>query len=188
MPAEGASALWLLALYGGEDGGKGVDRPFGVNAFHNGGTGARPGKDGLSATAFPSGVRSGSIEVTESVTPLVFWRKAYRPGSGGEGAYRGGLGQTIEVGHVEGRAFTVSCLFDRVLYPARGRFGGAPGATGAVRLGDGTPLASKGRQTVPAGATVVFETAGGGGLGDPSDRATALIQADLKAGLVCDQP
>ena len=188
VPAEGASALWLLALYGGEDGGKGVDRPFGVNAFHNGGTGARPGKDGLSATAFPSGVRSGSIEVTESVTPLVFWRKAYRPGSGGEGAYRGGLGQTIEVGHVEGRAFTVSCLFDRVLYPARGRFGGAPGATGAVRLGDGTPLASKGRQTVPAGATVVFETAGGGGLGDPSDRATALIQADLKAGLVCDQP
>jgi N-methylhydantoinase B len=183
VPAEGASALWLLALYGGVAGGGGEDRPFGVNAFHNGGTGARPGKDGLSATAFPSGVRSGSIEVTESVTPLVFWRKAYREGSGGAGAFRGGLGQTIEVGHVHGKAFTVSCLFDRVIYPARGRFGGAPGATGAVRLGDGTPLAAKGRQTVPAGATVVFETAGGGGLGDPATRAPAMIDADRRSGL-----
>jgi len=185
-PAEGASALWILALSGGRAGEDGDGRAFAVNCFHNGGTGARPGKDGLSATAFPSGVRSGSIEVTEAAAPLVFWRKALRPGSGGAGALRGGLGQTIEVGHLTKAAFTVSCLFDRVGHPARGRFGGGAGATGSVRLSSGAGLASKGRQTVPAGETVVFETPGGGGLGALADRSPERAAADRAAGYLED--
>lgn len=184
VPAEGASSLWILALYSGTPGETGVDRPFGVNSFHNGGTGARPGKDGMSATAFPSGVRSGSIEVTESVAPLVVWRKAFRPGSGGDGEYRGGLGQTIEIGHVAGKPFTVSCLFDRVGHAARGRFGGTEGSTGAVRLGSGAAIPAKGRQTIPAGETVVFDMPGGGGLGDPAVRATERVETDRQAGFV----
>ncbi len=183
VPAEGASALWILALSGGRAGASGDARAFSVNCFHNGGTGARPGKDGLSATAFPSGVRSGSVEATEAQAPLVFWRKAFRPGSGGAGRFRGGLGQTLEVGHVSGEAFTVSCLFDRVDHAARGRFGGACGATGAVSLSSGFRLRAKGRQTIPPGETVIFETPGGGGLGDPADRPDALIEADRRAGL-----
>jgi N-methylhydantoinase B len=184
VPAEGASALWILAMFGGRAGARGDSRAFGVNCFHNGGTGARPGKDGLSATAFPSGVRSGSIEVTEAAAPLVFWSKTYRPGSGGAGEFRGGLGQTIEVGHVAGEAFTVSCLFDRVEHAARGRFGGEAGATGQVRLGSGRPLAAKGRQGVPAGDTVVFETPGGGGLGATERRAPDRRRTDIEAGFV----
>ena len=43
--------------------------PFNVMSFHSGGTGARPGKDGLSATAFPSGVRNVPVEVTEAMSP-----------------------------------------------------------------------------------------------------------------------
>jgi N-methylhydantoinase B len=183
VPAEGASALWILAMSGGEAGERGDHRPFAVNCFHNGGTGARPGKDGLSATAFPSGVRSGSVEVTEAGAPLVFWRKAFRPGSGGEGRYRGGLGQTLEVGHLGGQAFIVSCLFDRVDHAANGRFGGGPGAVGSVSLGSGARLNAKGRQTVPAGETVVFETPGGGGLGDPTERDVELAARDAAAGL-----
>ena len=184
VPAEGASALWILALSGGDANAAGDRRAFAVNCFHNGGTGARPGKDGLSATAFPSGVRSGSVEVTEAGAPLVFWRKAYRPGSGGAGEFRGGLGQTIEVGHLAGDPFTVSCLFDRVEHAARGRFGGEAGALGAVRLSSGPRLKAKGRQTVPAGETVVFETAGGGGLGEPALREAARAADDQDAGLV----
>ena len=76
--------------------------------FHTGGTGARPGKDGLSATAFPSGVRSTPIEITETVAPLIFWRKEYIPDSGGPGEYRGGLGQVMEIAHSQGAAFAVS--------------------------------------------------------------------------------
>ena len=157
-------------MSGGTAGAEGPARAFSVNCFHNGGTGGRPGKDGLSATAFPSGVRSGSIEVTESGAPLVFWRKAFRQGSGGAGQFNGGLGQTIEVGHRADGAFTVSCLFDRVEHAARGRSGGQSGATGRVSLKSGGVLASKGRQVVPAGDRVIFETPGGGGLGDPADR------------------
>jgi N-methylhydantoinase B len=183
VPAEGASALWILAMSGGDPGATGDERAFAVNCFHNGGTGARPGKDGLSATAFPSGVRSGSVEVTESGAPLVFWRKAFRPGSGGDGVYRGGLGQTIEVGHLAGQAFTVSCLFDRVAHAARGRFGGKAGALGAVTLSSGARLGPKGRQIVPAGQTVIFETPGGGGLGDPADRPSDLAARDAREGL-----
>ena len=184
VPAEGASALWILAMSGGQAGQEGDHRAFSVNCFHNGGTGGRPGKDGLSATAFPSGVMSGSIEVTETSAPLVFWRKAFRPGSGGDGEFRGGLGQTIEVGHLADDPFTVSCLFDRVDHPARGRFGGQSGAVGSVALGSGRRLPSKGRQTIPGGDTVVFQTPGGGGLGAPNDRSPDRLAHDLEAGLL----
>ena len=67
-------------------------------SFHAGGAGARPGKDGLSATAFPSGVRNMPIEVNEALSPLVVWKKEYRQDSGGAGEFRGGLGQVMEVG------------------------------------------------------------------------------------------
>ena len=63
----------------------------------NGGTGARPDKDGLSATAYPSGVRGTPVEIAESQTPLIFWRKELRPDSGGAGRTRGGHGQIIEI-------------------------------------------------------------------------------------------
>jgi hypothetical protein len=59
--------------------------PFTVTLFHNGGTGARPAKDGLSATAFPSGVRNTPVEINEAIAPIVVRRKEYRTDSGGAG-------------------------------------------------------------------------------------------------------
>jgi len=44
---------------------------FSTVIFHCGGTGARPGKDGLDVTAFPSGVRTIPVEATESVAPVM---------------------------------------------------------------------------------------------------------------------
>ncbi|MYK02740.1 MAG: hydantoinase B/oxoprolinase family protein, partial [Gemmatimonadales bacterium] len=127
VPAEGASCLWNPVIMAGP-GLTGAHRyggeAFVVNPFHAGGTGARPGKDGLSATAFPSGVRSTPIEITETVAPLIFWRKEYLPDSGGPGEFRGGLGQVMEISHADGEAFAVSKMFERVRNPARGRDGG----------------------------------------------------------------
>ena len=54
--------------------------PFNVMSFHAGGTGARPGTDGLSATAFPSGVRNVPVEVNEAMSPLVIWTQGVPPG------------------------------------------------------------------------------------------------------------
>ena len=187
VPAEGASCLWnpvIMAgpgltgahIYGGED--------FVVNPFHAGGTGARPGKDGLSATAFPSGVRSTPIEITETVAPLIFWRKEYLPDSGGPGEFRGGLGQVMEISHAGGEAFAVSKMFERVRNPARGRDGGGDGAAGRVHVPGVGEFRPKGREVVPSGRRIVLKTPGGGGLGDPARRSPERVREDVLDGYV----
>jgi N-methylhydantoinase B len=190
VPAEGASCLWNPVLMGGEGlTGQhvyGNAKPFVVNPFHTGGTGARPGKDGLSATAFPSGVRSTPIEITETVAPLIFWRKEYITDSGGAGRHRGGLGQVMEISHADGSPFAISKMFDRVGNPARGRDGGGPGATGRVYLRAGDQLRGMGRDIVPPGGRLVLETPGGGGLGDPAGRDPAEIANDVLNGYVSE--
>ena len=139
--------------------------PFSVTIFHSGGTGARPNKDGLSATAYPSGVRNTPVEITESVSPLIFHRKELRVGSGGKGRHRGGDGQVIEIGHAEDAPFALFAIFDRIDHPARGRAGGGDGQPGKVYLASGAKLKGKGKQIIPAGDKIVLELPGGGGLG-----------------------
>ncbi len=191
VPAEGASALWNIRLTGGQpiDGGPNAmlrrARRFGIVSFTTGGTGARPGLDGLSATAYPSGVRNVSLEILETQAPLLFRRKEYRPDSGGAGRVRGGLGQTIEIEHAEADPMVLAATWDRVRFPARGAGGGHDGAPGAARLArSGTVLRGKGRQLVPAGEVLVVETPGGGGLGDPREREAGSVARDLTAGLI----
>ncbi len=187
VPAEGASCLWNPVIMAGP-GLTGAYRyggaEFVVNPFHAGGTGARPGKDGLSATAFPSGVRSTPIEITETVAPLIFWRKEYLPDSGGPGEFRGGLGQVMEISHSDGEAFAVSKMFERVRNPARGRDGGGDGAAGRVHVPGVGEFRPKGREVVPPGRRIVLETPGGGGLGDPARRPPDRVREDVLDGYV----
>ena len=182
VPAEGASCIWNPVLRNagpaGAAGGNVAAAPFVINPVFNGGTGARAAKDGLSTTAFPSGVRTTPTEVNEVTAPLLFRRREFRAGSGGEGEFRGGLGQVIEIDHAQGAPFVVSKMFDRIGHPARGRRGGAPGAPGRVYLKGGAALRGKGQDVVPAGATLVMETPGGGGVGDPAVRNAAARRAD----------
>jgi N-methylhydantoinase B len=188
VPAEGSSSLWNPVLLGGPglsgEGDGPASAPFAVNLFHAGGTGARPVKDGMSATAFPSGVRNTPIEINETLAPLVVWKKEFLSDSGGPGRYRGGLGQVMEVAHRHGAAFSISALFDRIDHPARGREGGLPGAPGNLLLKSGQRLKGKGRQVVPPGETLVMEMPGGGGYGDPSTRPADAIAEDLINGFV----
>ena len=189
LPAESAGSIWVLPF---ANGGDGAGRAAGANASRfnvmnvgMGGTGARPGKDGLSVTAFPSGVGAIPVEVTESESPLVFWRKEFLPDSGGAGAFRGGLGQVIEVGSTEEHPFTVSAAtFDRMRNPPRGRDGGEPGRSGTARLASGPQFDDKAVHTVPPGDRLVVELPGGGGLGDPRRRDPERIRADLEAGYI----
>ncbi len=140
VPAEGASSLWIPQIYGGadvldelgaEEGRAPPEiRPFSTAIFHCGGAGARPGKDGLDVTAFPSGVRTIPVEATEAVAPVLFRRREFREGSGGAGQFRGGLGQIIELGGADGTPIAMLCNFERIGNPARGRDGGGKGASG----------------------------------------------------------
>jgi N-methylhydantoinase B len=190
VPAEGTSCLWNLMATGGPgrvdgDPGELADAAvFNVMSFHSGGTGARPGKDGLSATAFPSGVRNVPVEVTEALSPLLIKRKEYRTDSGGAGEFRGGLGQVMEVVSLDPAPFGTSANYDRVQFPPRGRDGGHDGMAGALRLSSGAQPRSKGNQTVPKGDALIIEMPGGGGLGDPLHRAPERVLDDLRLGFV----
>jgi N-methylhydantoinase B len=191
VPAEGASSLWNPQIYGGADvqdeleGEAKADAPapFSTVIFHCGGTGARPGKDGLDVTAFPSGVRTIPVEATESVAPVMFRRREFREGSGGAGRQRGGLGQVIELGGADGNPIAMLCNFERINNPARGRDGGGLGMPGGVSLVSGRPIRSKGRQTVAGGDYIRLELPGGGGFGDPAERDPDQVAADVADGL-----
>lgn len=181
IQAEGAGALWNIHMsVRPADGANG--RRAEVLMFNSGGTGARPGIDGLSATAFPSGVHTMPIEATEHTGPIVVWRKELRPGSGGEGEFRGGLGQIIEIAPLEGYEFDFSAMFERVNHAALGRDGGRDGAPGVVKLDDGTAMRPKGWQHVPAGRRLVLELPGGGGYGDPARRDAGAADTDRSRG------
>jgi N-methylhydantoinase B len=184
IPAEGSGALWNLHLSArplqGEKAPKDRGQRAEVLLFNSGGAGARPTLDGLSATAFPSGVHTMSIEATEHVGPVVFWRKELRNGSGGTGQFRGGLGQVVEIAATEGHEFYFNAMFDRIDHPARGRAGGGDGAPGAVLLDDGTRLASKGRQHVPSGRRLVLQLPGGGGYGPGEKRSPEAVKRDFE--------
>lgn len=184
VPAEGASALWNIQIAARASDPASNLPSAEVLMFNSGGTGARPQFDGLSATAFPSGVSTMSVEATEHVGPITVWRKDLRAGSGGAGAHRGGLGQVIEIEPREGYDFYFNAMFDRVQNPARGRDGGKSGALGKVELADGTELRSKGRQLIRHGQRLRLSLPGGGGFGLPADRAKAQVAEDLAAGFI----
>lgn len=184
VPAEGTSCLWNLNVRGRTQSGTGGNYGFSMAVTSNGGTGARHGKDGLSATAYPSGVRGTPVEIAETQTPLIFWRKELRPDSGGPGRMRGGHGQIIEVESGVGAPFEILAAFDRIDHPPRGRDGGHDGEAGYVGLKSGTKLRGKGFQEVPPGDRLVVMTPGGAGIGDPASRDRDRVAADLADGLV----
>ncbi|MED5300429.1 MAG: hydantoinase B/oxoprolinase family protein [Pseudomonadota bacterium] len=192
VPAEGTSCLWNLRLGAGhgittrDPNTKLENTTFTAMSFHSGGAGARPNKDGLSATPFPSGVRNVPVEVLEAITPIVIWRKELRLNSGGAGQFRGGLGQRMVVGNREKAEFAIFGTFDRVKNPARGRDGGKPGATGSLTLTSGKKLKGMGRQVIPMGEELIIEMPGGGGYGNPKSRDRKKIMEDLRAGLISE--
>lgn len=193
VPAEGTSCLWNLRLGAGHGitaKAKDIElseTTFTAMSFHSGGAGARPNKDGLSATPFPSGVRNVPCEVLEAITPIVIWKKELRQDSGGAGKYRGGLGQTMILGNRQAAEFAIFATFDRVKNPARGRNGGKSGANGSVELESGIQLKGMGRQVIPVGDRLIINMPGGGGFGDPKERAHREISADLKLGLISQE-
>ena len=176
--AEGAGNIWLTTVRG-----LGEDR-FVTVFFAAGGTGARPNKDGISTTSFPSGIATAPVEVIETTSPLVIRRKELRRDSGGAGRYRGGLGQAIEVEVGTGEPFVVSSLADRMRFAAEGYLGGRPGANGAFKTSGGTRPNPKISTHLAAGTTFTLELPGGGGFSDPLTRDPNAVADDVAEGYV----
>jgi N-methylhydantoinase B len=177
--AQGSGNVWLTTVRG-----KYEEEDFVTVFFASGGTGARPSGDGLSATSFPSGIATTPVEVIETSSPVVIEEKALIPDSGGEGQFRGGLGQRIRLSVRGDQGWVVSCLADRVSHPASGIAGGSPGASGGFSVSDGRQPDPKLSTYVPPGNSVVLTLPGGGGFGSSSDRPRGLLERDLLDGRI----
>lgn len=178
--AEGAASIWLTQYNGYHS----DDRPFSFVMHSTGGMGARATKDGLSATAFPSGVMGMPVEVVEESAPLLVLERSLLPDSGGAGRFRGGLGQRLRVRSLSKQPITVSVLLDRIRHPASGLAGGLAGAVGRAWIDPGARPVTKARQVLGSDEILVLELPGGGGFGDPGLRAPAAAMEDLVEGYV----
>jgi N-methylhydantoinase B len=157
---------------------------FSFTWFSSGGTGALNGKDGLSAAAYPSGIAGVPVEVIETLAPLVIRRRELRSDSGGAGAFRGGLGQIMEIEVLTDQPYLFSGLYERTRYPAPGLHGGGDGKTGLLRTNSGIDLKPKVSRLLPADTVVTLDMPGGGGFGPPLERDPERVLADVRNGYV----
>jgi N-methylhydantoinase B len=178
--AEGAGAVWCVELRGRRPGG----RQFTLFLTVSGGMGARPTKDGLNTTSFPSGIAGVPVEIWEVAVPVRVHRKAFRPDSGGAGRWRGGMGQTLEVSVASEGDWIANMMLDRLRFAAEGSTGGRPGAVGRAALASGEALPGKGRVLVKPEARIVLDLPGGGGYGAPWERDPELVREDVEQGFV----
>ncbi len=180
--AESSGALWTIALSGA---GKTAFTSLNVAL---GGMGARPHSDGLSTTAFPSGVGAVPVEAAEVAAPVIYHSKEFAPDTGGAGKQRGGLAQRIEIGSRLGEDLSLSAAaFERLTTGPAGRQGGLSGAKGQVKITDGTQITDKGIYRIPAGARLILQTPGGGGFGEPAKRDRDAVARDLSEGLISQE-
>jgi N-methylhydantoinase B len=177
--AGAGSPLWALSQSSTREDGK----PYTTVLFFNGGMGATPIKDGEHVLSWPSNISSTPVEVAERNSPLFFHYKRLRPGSGGDGRFRGGLGQDILIESRSPRPIVLSVMAERTTFPAPGLAGGAAGGRGDVRI-NGRRVDNRKQYVLARGDRVLVSTPGGGGYGPARTRARALRERDAALGYV----
>jgi len=183
--ADSGSAPTLRSVFSGRDR---QGNQFSQILFASGGMGASATQDGHACMAFPTNTGAGSIEAFESISPLIVWRKELRPGSGGAGKHRGGLGQEIEVEVVSPEPLRLSLLSDRQKHAPKGFLGGGNGATVEITLADGTKPHPKSRSMLKPGTRLIMKFSGGGGYGNPAERTPEAAHWDVKNEYVLATP
>jgi len=175
--AGAGSPLWAVAQTGTRDDG----RPYTNVLFFNGGMGATAVKDGEHVLSWPSNISSTPVEIAERNSPLFFRHKRMREASGGQGRFRGGLGQDVLFESRSRRPIVLSFMAERTRVPAPGLAGGGPGGLGDVRI-NGKKVDHRRQHVLSHGDTVLVGTPGGGGYGSPRARAQALRKRDVEMG------
>lgn len=171
------SPMWGMNQSGVNAAGK----PYANMLFFNGGMGANMRGDGISCLSWPSNVSSTPIEISEHIAPIRVHHKRLRPGSGGPGRHRGGLGQEVLIESRSETPIAVSFLAERTIFPAFGIEGGEAGAPGVLKI-NGETVDPKRQYVLQRGDTVSLATPGGGGHGPAVERAPAAASADRAAG------
>jgi N-methylhydantoinase B len=180
----GSSGSAAMVL-GGRSGGRGYVH----YEIFSGGTGARSGKDGVSAMAFHlSNCRTAPIEIIESEFPARVERFELIADSGGAGEFRGGLG-FIRESRILADEVRFSMRTDKHAVAPVGVAGGKDARTGACIVNSGSSeekrLPSRfGDYILHDGDLLTLERPGGGGLGDPFARPPARVLEDVLQGYV----
>ena len=184
VPADNAGELLVLAFGGARPDGT----RFVTGELVAGGAGASAQKDGVDVIETDAtNCMNLPAEALELDAPIRVHRTALRRDSGGAGMHRGGLGivREYEVLHGEVR-FTHRG--ERHFIAPKGRAGGRDGAMAhtVIHRNDGSEevVPSKIVTTLHTGDRVVFETAGGGGYGEPARRDPQHVRADLADGKI----
>jgi 5-oxoprolinase (ATP-hydrolysing)/N-methylhydantoinase A len=155
--------------------------------FMGGGQGASAGRDGKSGLLWPTSAANTSIEMFEARVPVLVIEKAYITDSGGEGEFRGGLGQRVRIRRLmqDGQSTLVSVYPEGVRNPTAGLFTGRAGgeARGSVQTPGGEIIRDCGTGELVEISTVneIVEIvlAGGSGYGDPGRRKRESVAEDV---------
>lgn len=158
-------------------------------SFFGGGHGGTPEGDGLSHGNPPIATAIiPPVEVMEAAYPVRYTQWALRPGSGGPGRHRGGLGAVYEL-ELLADAADAFVFAERTRFAPQGVGGGGAGACNRVSTcRDGAwaspPLGGKAVGiALRRGDRVRIESPGGGGWGDPAERDPDAAERDRQQGL-----
>jgi N-methylhydantoinase B len=167
VQADCGAAVWVMVLSG-----KKTDQSeFVEYLFLSGGYGARNGLDGPSTLCYPTNVANVPIEVFESNAPVLVTEKSLIPGSGGDGAFKGGLGQRFSYRNIGDEPLHISNVTEKIKHRAYGLFGGKKGRKGSIYIltikKEVRFTPPKGHDYLMPGEELVMELPGGGGYGRP---------------------
>lgn len=164
-------------------------KSFIVQSIEGGGWGGRPMEDGESGSVSvcQGDVRNAPIEKIEMQNPVLVESRGFRTDSGGAGKNRGGLGLDVRVQNLVPGKWNLSRP-KRVKTPPWGLWGGKPGGGANFLLclpGENDfKVVDSVMRPVPAETRVIVRTGGGGGWGDPFERAPERVLSDVREGLV----
>ena len=152
-----------------------------------GGYGGRAMRDGPDAVqGHGQNTENAPVEEIEAHFPVRITRHELIEDSEGAGRQRGGLGLRRDY-HFPRDEATFTILSDRDLAGPHGLFGGLAGRKARYLLdpdGEARPLTSKSITELIPGATVSFQTPGGGGYGPPEERDPGLVARDVEDGKI----
>jgi N-methylhydantoinase B len=186
VPVGGSGALVVTYISTSELGGAG--RVVVANPV-SGGSGASASLDGISGAEMSVAfLRNVPVEILEAEAPVVVHRFGLLQDSEGPGRFRGGFGVEYELEIRHPSAVVVMRGKDRHHFTAWGAAGGGAGTTsGCLGTRRGAAPHDIGKRTVyrpELGEVIRLWGGGGGGFGDPLDRAPEAVANDVAGGLV----
>jgi N-methylhydantoinase B len=181
VPAPGSAAGGSLSS-AGRDPKSG--RWYSQYEILNGGTGARPDSDGVSAMdELVVNVMNTPVEAIETEFPVRIERYELVRDSGGAGTFRGGLGVRRQWRILSDES-SVNLRMDRFKFSSPGVFGAKPAQASRASLnpegaGERALTSKVAGLRLKRGDLISVEFAGGGGWGDPSRRDVARVRDDV---------